>query len=142
MDGFAFAHATIDIHNSSLDNSSCTQTQTSKSLWSPIEREQRCAANPVYTDVAQMRGFCKFCRSCGIDSSHQRWASVTTDGRKGGNVLTLTSQRGVHVANGALYAGHNKWSKVKHIKGPKDMEKSRIFTRIGIQLKMAVKGIN
>nr|XP_054767349.1 translational activator of cytochrome c oxidase 1-like [Lytechinus pictus] len=49
------------------------------------------------------------------------------------------STRGLQTCGGALYAGHNKWSKVKHIKGPKDLEKSRLFTRIGIQLKVAVK---
>ncbi|XP_041479174.1 translational activator of cytochrome c oxidase 1-like [Lytechinus variegatus] len=49
------------------------------------------------------------------------------------------STRGLQTCGGALFAGHNKWSKVKHIKGPKDLEKSRLFTRIGIQLKVAVK---
>lgn len=51
------------------------------------------------------------------------------------------SQRSLHTCGSALYAGHNKWSKVKYIKGPKDLEKSKAFTRIGIQLKLAVKGL-
>ncbi|XP_006146872.1 translational activator of cytochrome c oxidase 1 isoform X2 [Tupaia chinensis] len=36
-------------------------------------------------------------------------------------------------------AGHNKWSKVRHIKGPKDMERSRIFTKLCLNIRLAVK---
>ncbi|XP_041029671.1 translational activator of cytochrome c oxidase 1-like [Carcharodon carcharias] len=37
------------------------------------------------------------------------------------------------------YAGHNKWSKVKHIKGPKDAARSRMFARLSILLRFAVR---
>lgn len=40
----------------------------------------------------------------------------------------------------ALCAGHNKWSKVKHIKGPKDEARGRMFMKFGMMIKMAVKG--
>ncbi|XP_054623051.1 translational activator of cytochrome c oxidase 1 isoform X2 [Dunckerocampus dactyliophorus] len=39
----------------------------------------------------------------------------------------------------ALCAGHNKWSKVKHIKGPKDEERSRLIMKFGLMIKTAVK---
>lgn len=40
----------------------------------------------------------------------------------------------------ALCAGHNKWSKVKHIKGPKDEARGRMFMKFGMLIKIAVKG--
>ncbi|XP_070782821.1 translational activator of cytochrome c oxidase 1 [Enoplosus armatus] len=39
----------------------------------------------------------------------------------------------------ALCAGHNKWSKVKHIKGPKDEARGRMFMKFGMMIKIAVK---
>ncbi|XP_069011710.1 translational activator of cytochrome c oxidase 1 [Embiotoca jacksoni] len=39
----------------------------------------------------------------------------------------------------ALCAGHNKWSKVKHIKGPKDEARGRIFMKLGLMIRIAVK---
>lgn len=40
----------------------------------------------------------------------------------------------------ALCAGHNKWSKVKHIKGPKDEARGRMFMKYGMMIRIAVKG--
>ncbi|KAM9597198.1 translational activator of cytochrome c oxidase 1 [Trichechus inunguis] len=39
----------------------------------------------------------------------------------------------------AVLAGHNKWSKVRHIKGPKDAERSRIFSKLSLSIRLAVK---
>ncbi|XP_060884470.1 translational activator of cytochrome c oxidase 1 [Labrus mixtus] len=39
----------------------------------------------------------------------------------------------------ALCAGHNKWSKVKHIKGPKDEARGKMFMKFGMLIKIAVK---
>ncbi|XP_056286215.1 translational activator of cytochrome c oxidase 1-like isoform X2 [Pseudoliparis swirei] len=39
----------------------------------------------------------------------------------------------------ASCAGHNKWSKVKHIKGPKDAERGRMVLKFGMMIKIAVK---
>ncbi|XP_008281811.1 translational activator of cytochrome c oxidase 1 [Stegastes partitus] len=39
----------------------------------------------------------------------------------------------------ASCAGHNKWSKVKHIKGPKDEARGKMFNKFGMLIKMAVK---
>lgn len=39
----------------------------------------------------------------------------------------------------ALCAGHNKWSKVKHIKGPKDEARGRMFMKFGLMIRIAVK---
>ncbi|XP_007957932.1 translational activator of cytochrome c oxidase 1 [Orycteropus afer afer] len=39
----------------------------------------------------------------------------------------------------AVLAGHNKWSKVRHIKGPKDTERSRIFCKLSLSIRLAVK---
>ncbi|XP_056673037.1 translational activator of cytochrome c oxidase 1 isoform X4 [Monodelphis domestica] len=36
-------------------------------------------------------------------------------------------------------AGHNKWSKVKHIKGPKDTARSQVFTKLSRLIRFAVK---
>ncbi|KAJ8024939.1 Translational activator of cytochrome c oxidase 1 [Holothuria leucospilota] len=36
-------------------------------------------------------------------------------------------------------AGHNKWSKVKHIKGPKDSEKSLMTAKVISQMRVAVR---
>lgn len=38
-----------------------------------------------------------------------------------------------------LCAGHNKWSKVKHIKGPKDEARSKIFHKLSLMIKVAVR---
>nr|XP_004655141.2 translational activator of cytochrome c oxidase 1 [Jaculus jaculus] len=46
--------------------------------------------------------------------------------------------RTLHVS-AAASAGHNKWSKVRHIKGPKDTERSRIFTKLSLSIRLAVK---
>lgn len=39
----------------------------------------------------------------------------------------------------ALCAGHNKWSKVKHIKGPKDEARATMFCKLGLMIRIAVK---
>uniref|UniRef100_A0A8D2AK91 Translational activator of cytochrome c oxidase 1 n=1 Tax=Sciurus vulgaris TaxID=55149 RepID=A0A8D2AK91_SCIVU len=44
----------------------------------------------------------------------------------------------LHLTVAAL-AGHNKWSKVRHIKGPKDTERSRIFSKLCLSIRLAVK---
>lgn len=49
--------------------------------------------------------------------------------------------RMLHVT-AAVPAGHNKWSKVRHIKGPKDTERSRIFSKLSLSIRLAVKGEN
>ncbi|XP_056404266.1 translational activator of cytochrome c oxidase 1 [Hyla sarda] len=36
-------------------------------------------------------------------------------------------------------AGHNKWSKVKHIKGPKDAARARLFAKLSMMIKVAVR---
>lgn len=46
--------------------------------------------------------------------------------------------RALHLT-AAVPAGHNKWSKVRHIKGPKDIERSRIFTKLCLSIRLAVK---
>ncbi|XP_008569362.1 PREDICTED: translational activator of cytochrome c oxidase 1 [Galeopterus variegatus] len=46
--------------------------------------------------------------------------------------------RALHLS-AAAPAGHNKWSKVRHIKGPKDIEKSRIFAKLCLNIRLAVK---
>lgn len=49
--------------------------------------------------------------------------------------------RTLHLTTAAP-AGHNKWSKVRHIKGPKDTERSRIFSKLTLSIRLAVKGEN
>lgn len=38
------------------------------------------------------------------------------------------------------FAGHSKWANIKHIKGLKDAERSKVFTKLGRQIKVAVTG--
>ena len=37
------------------------------------------------------------------------------------------------------FAGHNKWSKVKHVKGVKDLERGILFTKLSKEIQLAVK---
>ncbi|MBN3296528.1 TACO1 oxidase, partial [Amia calva] len=46
--------------------------------------------------------------------------------------------RGVRVSS-VLWAGHNKWSKVKNIKGPKDAARSRMFMKLAMMIRLAVR---
>lgn len=101
---------------------------TSSSSLSPSSRE----VLPLRSLSSYQSRQSPFCNhvSCTSKHSHRR------DCYPGGE-----SHRSLQTCGSALYAGHNKWSKVKYIKGPKDLEKSKVFTRIGIQLKLAVKGL-
>ncbi|XP_053555588.1 translational activator of cytochrome c oxidase 1 isoform X2 [Bombina bombina] len=47
-------------------------------------------------------------------------------------------QAALHTSS-AVSAGHNKWSKVKHIKGPKDEARARLFAKLSMMIKVAVK---
>ncbi|XP_077170812.1 translational activator of cytochrome c oxidase 1 isoform X2 [Paroedura picta] len=42
-------------------------------------------------------------------------------------------------ASCAVLAGHNKWSKVKNIKGPKDIARGRLFQKLTMLIRVAVK---
>ncbi|XP_061444603.1 translational activator of cytochrome c oxidase 1 isoform X2 [Rhineura floridana] len=42
-------------------------------------------------------------------------------------------------ASCAVFAGHNKWSKVKNIKGPKDSARARVFQKLAMSIRLAVK---
>ena len=55
------------------------------------------------------------------------------------SVLASVPVRSVHLDTSQC-AGHNKWSKVKHIKGPKDEARSRMFTKFVMMIRIAVKG--
>ncbi|CAG8637231.1 14045_t:CDS:2 [Funneliformis mosseae] len=37
------------------------------------------------------------------------------------------------------FAGHNKWSKVKYVKGPKDLERGILFTKLSKEIQLAIK---
>ncbi|XP_061823813.1 translational activator of cytochrome c oxidase 1 [Nerophis lumbriciformis] len=52
--------------------------------------------------------------------------------------VLLPVGRALHLSP-ALCAGHNKWSKVKHIKGPKDEQRSRLIMKFAMMIKVAVK---
>ncbi|XP_039190856.1 translational activator of cytochrome c oxidase 1 isoform X2 [Crotalus tigris] len=42
-------------------------------------------------------------------------------------------------ASSATLAGHNKWSKVRHIKGPKDIARSLVFQKLTMMIRFAVR---
>ncbi|XP_034992981.1 translational activator of cytochrome c oxidase 1 [Zootoca vivipara] len=46
--------------------------------------------------------------------------------------------RAVHTSC-AAFAGHNKWSKVKNIKGPKDEARARLFQKLSMLIRLAVR---
>ncbi|XP_078593486.1 translational activator of cytochrome c oxidase 1-like [Branchiostoma floridae x Branchiostoma japonicum] len=52
--------------------------------------------------------------------------------------VTSYGSRNIHCSPGQ-FAGHNKWSKVRHIKGPKDQAKSMLFAKYALQIRVAVK---
>ncbi|XP_028130808.1 translational activator of cytochrome c oxidase 1 [Diabrotica virgifera virgifera] len=43
------------------------------------------------------------------------------------------------VVQSKRFAGHSKWANIRHIKGAKDAERSRLFTKLGRQIKVAVQ---
>lgn len=50
----------------------------------------------------------------------------------------LNKECGIHTSSVA-FAGHNKWSKVRHIKIPKDAERSRRFAKLCMMIRIAVR---
>ncbi|CAL8281873.1 unnamed protein product [Merluccius merluccius] len=51
---------------------------------------------------------------------------------------TSVRVRNVHLDTSRC-AGHNKWSKVKHIKGPKDEARGKLFMKFGMMIRLAVR---
>lgn len=37
------------------------------------------------------------------------------------------------------FSGHNKWSKIRHVKGVKDLERGILFTKLSKEIQLAVK---
>ncbi|XP_069490224.1 translational activator of cytochrome c oxidase 1 [Ambystoma mexicanum] len=52
---------------------------------------------------------------------------------------TVSSHKASIHTTPASDAGHNKWSKVKHIKGPKDEARANLFAKLTMKIKFAVK---
>ncbi|XP_067170990.1 translational activator of cytochrome c oxidase 1 [Apteryx mantelli] len=50
----------------------------------------------------------------------------------------VAAGRPLHVGP-AAWAGHNRWSKVRNVKGPRDAARSRLFQRLGMMLRAAAK---
>ncbi|NXK01278.1 TACO1 oxidase, partial [Corythaixoides concolor] len=46
--------------------------------------------------------------------------------------------RPLHVGRPS-WAGHNRWSKVRNVKGPRDAARSRLFQRLGLMLRSAAR---
>lgn len=66
------------------------------------------------------------------------WRSLSGCPEALGRLCCPAPQEGLHTS-AAASAGHNKWSKVKHIKGPKDAARARMFAKISMMIKVAVK---
>ncbi|XP_005533874.2 PREDICTED: translational activator of cytochrome c oxidase 1 [Pseudopodoces humilis] len=47
---------------------------------------------------------------------------------------------GLPAGPGRAMAGHNRWSKVRNVKGPRDAERSRLFQRMAQLLRAAARG--
>ncbi|XP_074023419.1 translational activator of cytochrome c oxidase 1 [Numenius arquata] len=50
----------------------------------------------------------------------------------------VAAGRPLHVGSPS-WAGHNRWSKVKNVKGPRDAARSRLFQRLGMMLRTAAR---
>lgn len=66
------------------------------------------------------------------------WRSLSGCPEALGRLCCPAPQESLHTS-AAASAGHNKWSKVKHIKGPKDAARARMFAKISMMIKVAVK---
>ncbi|XP_075032935.1 translational activator of cytochrome c oxidase 1 isoform X2 [Mixophyes fleayi] len=55
------------------------------------------------------------------------------------NCMDLRIQEAKLHTSKVVSAGHNKWSKVKHIKGPKDEARARVFAKLSMMIKVAVR---
>uniref|UniRef100_A0A8B9NDN9 Uncharacterized protein n=1 Tax=Accipiter nisus TaxID=211598 RepID=A0A8B9NDN9_9AVES len=52
----------------------------------------------------------------------------------------VAAVRPFHLGPPPSCAGHNRWSKVKNVKGPRDAARSRVFQRLGLMLRVAARG--
>ncbi|KPP65913.1 hypothetical protein Z043_115635 [Scleropages formosus] len=52
--------------------------------------------------------------------------------------VSLQARRAVH-RDPPLCAGHNKWSKVKNVKGPRDAVRSQVFMKLVMMIRVAVR---
>ncbi|XP_072179410.1 translational activator of cytochrome c oxidase 1-like [Diadema setosum] len=103
-------------------------------------------SHEIGTAAASHMRQCQFCKETHLLSPSREVSSTAgavLSGQNGERMGRFSTPKGVSgrlVHTGpTLWAGHNKWSKVKYIKGPKDIEKSKAFTKIGIQLRVAIK---
>ncbi|XP_063815610.1 translational activator of cytochrome c oxidase 1 [Pseudophryne corroboree] len=55
------------------------------------------------------------------------------------NYICLRAQETTFHTSTLASAGHNKWSKVKHIKGPKDAARAQVFAKLTMMIKVAVR---
>lgn len=59
--------------------------------------------------------------------------------QRGCQCPALQSRRALH-SSPVLWAGHNKWSKVKDIKIPKDAARARMIAKYTMMIRIAVRG--
>lgn len=59
--------------------------------------------------------------------------------QRGYRCPALHSCRALH-SSPVLWAGHNKWSKVKDIKIPKDAARARMIAKYTMMIRIAVRG--
>lgn len=83
-----------------------------------------CPRSLLHTSSPAGAGICSVHRDLPISRVHPLWKTCPV------RAIQLCS---------ALCAGHNKWSKVKHIKGPKDEARARMFMKFGMMIRIAVK---
>ncbi|XP_074874996.1 translational activator of cytochrome c oxidase 1 [Buteo buteo] len=51
----------------------------------------------------------------------------------------VATGRPFHLGSPPSCAGHNRWSKVKNVKGPRDAARSRLFQRLNLMLRIAAR---
>lgn len=69
----------------------------------------------------------------------QRWARVVSGATGGPPSGTSNTSKRLFHWGAPCRAGHNRWSKVKNVKGPRDAARSRLFQRLATMLRSAAK---
>ncbi|XP_071588599.1 LOW QUALITY PROTEIN: translational activator of cytochrome c oxidase 1 [Heliangelus exortis] len=69
----------------------------------------------------------------------QRWARLVSGASTGATSATSNTSKRLFQSGASCWAGHNRWSKVKNVKGPRDAARSRLFQRLAMMLRSAAK---
>ncbi|XP_022086222.1 translational activator of cytochrome c oxidase 1-like [Acanthaster planci] len=121
------------IANSTLNTEQCATTSNQRELSKCRERHQGKANMKWPSMLFHQRGLDTSIDCRLLSVGHQltcRWLP--------GSGISTQPMRLFH-GSSTVWAGHNKWSKVKHIKGPKDDQRSIVFNKLILQMRIAIR---